>query len=111
MNSCTYIHHHLFRHGLKCCPVCLRTTEVPHDMVEDLLTDLQPRFRPQDYNLLFNNCNHFSNELSLLLTGNGIPVSTMQHACTPVLHLPCLVPMLHAVAGHVPFCENTLPHR
>jgi hypothetical protein len=44
-------------------------------MVEQLVADVQPRYRPQDYNLLFNNCNHFTNELGLLLTGEGLPVS------------------------------------
>lgn len=44
-------------------------------MVDDLVSDLQPSFRPQDYNLLFNNCNHFSHQLAQLLVGEGIPVS------------------------------------
>lgn len=48
---------------------------MPPDMVEQLVADVQPRYRPQDYNLLFNNCNHFTNELGLLLTGEGLPVS------------------------------------
>eukprot|EP00877_Chromochloris_zofingiensis_P014058 jgi/Chrzof1/8906/Cz03g28200.t1 len=81
--------------------VDLGTTEVPHDMVEDLLTDLQPRFRPQDYNLLFNNCNHFSNELSLLLTGNGIPEYILSQA-QDVLDTPMgqmLMPMLLQMEG------------
>jgi hypothetical protein len=48
---------------------------VPHELVHELLADLAPRFRQQDYSLLFHNCNHFSNELALLLTGEAIPVS------------------------------------
>lgn len=44
------------------------------DVLDDLLSDLAPRFRPQDYNLLFHNCNTFSNELVQLLTGESLPV-------------------------------------
>lgn len=50
-------------------------SEVTQDVLEDLLEDLAPRFRPQDYNLLFHNCNTFSNELVQLLTGESLPVS------------------------------------
>ncbi|GFH26997.1 DUF862 domain-containing protein [Haematococcus lacustris] len=43
-------------------------------MILDLIRDLSlSRFRPEDYSLLTNNCNHFTNEVSLLLTGSGIP--------------------------------------
>ena len=31
--------------------VALGATEVPPDMVEDLIADLAPRFRPEDYNV------------------------------------------------------------
>lgn len=68
--ACTGADHSRCWHG-----ACCRTTEVPPDMVEQLVADVQPRYRPQDYNLLFNNCNHFTNELGLLLTGEGLPVS------------------------------------
>jgi hypothetical protein len=50
-------------------------SEVTQDVLGDLLEDLAPRFRPQDYNLLFHNCNTFSNELVQLLTGESLPVS------------------------------------
>lgn len=55
-------------------PFC-STTEVPKEMVDDLLADLRPRYLPEHYNLLFHNCNTFSNELCQLLTGEGLPVS------------------------------------
>jgi hypothetical protein len=50
-------------------------SEVTLDVLAELLEDLAPRFRPQDYNLLFHNCNTFSNELVQLLTGESLPVS------------------------------------
>lgn len=53
-----------------------RETEVTPDILEELLSDLAPRYRPQDYNLLFHNCNTFSNELVQLLTGESLPVSS-----------------------------------
>jgi hypothetical protein len=52
---------------------------VTPDVLEELLSDLAPRFRPQDYNLLWHNCNTFSNELVQLLTGEALPVSFRAH--------------------------------
>ncbi|KAL6762180.1 PPPDE putative peptidase domain-containing protein [Haematococcus lacustris] len=54
--------------------VSLGSTHLPRSMILDLIRDLSlSRFRPEDYSLLTNNCNHFTNEVSLLLTGSGIP--------------------------------------
>ncbi|KAI8475014.1 MAG: PPPDE putative peptidase domain-containing protein [Monoraphidium minutum] len=53
--------------------VVLGSTEVPPDMLHTLIADLRPRFRPDDYNLLQHNCNHFTSELAQLLTGEDIP--------------------------------------
>ncbi|MEW5302497.1 MAG: hypothetical protein WDW36_005277 [Sanguina aurantia] len=51
-----------------------RTTGIPTDIIDELLMDLgNGQFRAQDYNLIYNNCNHFSHQLSQLLTGQGIP--------------------------------------
>lgn len=55
-------------------PAC-STSEIPQEMLDDLISDLRPRFMPEHYNLLFHNCNTFSNELAQLLTGEGLPVS------------------------------------
>ncbi|WIA38347.1 hypothetical protein OEZ86_001681 [Tetradesmus obliquus] len=49
------------------------TSEVDPAMLNELLADISPRFRPQDYSLLTHNCNHFSNELVQLLTGESVP--------------------------------------
>lgn len=51
-------------------------------MLEELLSDLVPRFRPQDYNLLWRNCNTFSNELVQLLTGEALPVRGPASSCS-----------------------------
>lgn len=48
-------------------------THVPQDVLEEFLVDLSARFGPLHYDLLDNNCNNFSNEVSQMLTGCGIP--------------------------------------
>ncbi|GBF96242.1 hypothetical protein Rsub_08787 [Raphidocelis subcapitata] len=60
--------------------IVLGSTEVPPEMVKDIVNDLRPRFRPQDYNLIQNNCNHFSSELAQLLTGEDIPAFVKDQA-------------------------------
>lgn len=70
-----------------CCCSCSES-EVTSDVLDDLLSDLAPRFRPQDYNILFHNCNTFSNELVQLLTGESLPVS---RACKHRVPLFCRV--------------------
>lgn len=39
----------------------------------EFLNDIAPRFAPEKYNLFTNNCNNFSNECAMFLTGSGIP--------------------------------------
>jgi hypothetical protein len=53
--------------------VDLGTTFLEEDIIEGLLIELSERFTPEAYSLFSNNCNTFSNELALLLTGNSIP--------------------------------------
>ncbi|KAH7616644.1 hypothetical protein Ndes2526B_g08741 [Nannochloris sp. 'desiccata'] len=53
--------------------VDLGTTFLEEDIIEGLLIELSERFTPEAYSLFSNNCNTFSNELALLLTGNTIP--------------------------------------
>lgn len=74
----------------------LGCTQVDAQMREQLLQDLAPRYGPQDYSLLFHNCNTFSNEFSLLLTGQGIPEYVLSQA-QEVLSTPfgeMMLPML-----------------
>ncbi|PNW75899.1 hypothetical protein CHLRE_12g555850v5 [Chlamydomonas reinhardtii] len=51
----------------------LGVTHIPKDLREELLADLSQRFRPQDYNLISKNCNHFSSAFVELLTGSPVP--------------------------------------
>jgi hypothetical protein len=45
---------------------------------EAFLDRVRPRFRMQDYDLLKHNCNNFTNECSIFLTGAGIPVDVIE---------------------------------
>eukprot|EP00741_Cyanophora_paradoxa_P000460 tig00000405_g448.t1 len=51
----------------------LGRTEVPQEVFQDFLREISPRFTVQTYSLLYHNCNTFTNECSLFLTGNPIP--------------------------------------
>jgi hypothetical protein len=53
--------------------VDLGETCLSEDIIEGLLIELSTKYTPENYSLLSNNCNSFSNELSQLLTGNSIP--------------------------------------
>ena len=53
-------------------------TELPMEILEDYLEDIQPRFTPATYHLLHHNCNHFTHELASFLLGTGIPVDIVR---------------------------------
>jgi len=55
----------------------LGVTEIPKEVREELIRDMSGRFTPETYNLINNNCNNFSDELSTMLTGNGIPADIL----------------------------------
>jgi len=48
-------------------------TEIDRTILEELLQDLQEQFHGNKYHLLYNNCNHFSQELINFLVGKDIP--------------------------------------
>ncbi|KAF8062009.1 Desi1 [Scenedesmus sp. PABB004] len=53
----------------------LGTTEVPREMVAELVAELATsRFTPTAYQLISMNCTHFAHELAQLLVGEGLPV-------------------------------------
>ncbi|KAF5832430.1 PPPDE putative peptidase domain-containing protein [Dunaliella salina] len=55
----------------------LGMTQLPPEIIRAIAEDLgQSKFRQQDYNLIKNNCNHFSHTFSSLICGEGIPEST-----------------------------------
>ncbi|XP_037406281.1 uncharacterized protein LOC119268685 isoform X1 [Triticum dicoccoides] len=48
-------------------------THVGKEDFEDFLHEISPRYTPETYNLLSNNCNHFSNEVVKFLVGSTVP--------------------------------------
>ncbi|KAJ1485491.1 PPPDE putative peptidase domain-containing protein, partial [Baffinella frigidus] len=53
--------------------VPLGETHIPEEVFEEFIQDISSRFSVHNYDLLDNNCNNFSAEASLFLTGNSIP--------------------------------------
>ena len=51
-------------------------------MLHEFLKQLEPRYNAGTYDLLSNNCNNFSEELSQFLLGVSIPVSDASSAET-----------------------------
>jgi len=51
----------------------LGETSIPEDVFIEFLNDISPRFSMDTYDLLRNNCNHFSEEAAKFLTGKSIP--------------------------------------
>ena len=51
----------------------LGETQIPPDVFEDFLAEIQERFVAERYNLIHHNCNHFTHEVSLFLLGVGLP--------------------------------------
>ncbi|USW46763.1 Putative PPPDE peptidase domain-containing protein [Septoria linicola] len=58
---------------------------------EDILKDIGEKFLGPRYNLLTNNCNHFTSALVLALTGKAAP-GWLNRAAGIGLALPCVVP-------------------
>mmetsp|Transcript_16328 Transcript_16328/g.16050 ORF Transcript_16328/g.16050 Transcript_16328/m.16050 type:complete len:347 (+) Transcript_16328:191-1231(+) len=51
----------------------LGETEIDKELFHEFLGDIKDRFSSLTYNVKTNNCNHFTNECSNFLVGNGIP--------------------------------------
>eukprot|EP01024_Parvocaulis_polyphysoides_P009742 TRINITY_DN13134_c0_g2_i2.p1 TRINITY_DN13134_c0_g2~~TRINITY_DN13134_c0_g2_i2.p1 ORF type:complete len:196 (+),score=20.27 TRINITY_DN13134_c0_g2_i2:119-706(+) len=51
----------------------LGKTFVTQDLIDDFINDVKTRFCPENYNLITNNCNNFSDEFASFLVGTGIP--------------------------------------
>ena len=51
-----------------------RSTQIPRDSRNEYLQSLRMTYTTTAYSLFHRNCNNFSNEFSIFLTGSGIPV-------------------------------------
>ncbi|WOG86319.1 hypothetical protein DCAR_0205521 [Daucus carota subsp. sativus] len=96
----------------KSCPgfifrrsVLLGTTDMSHSEFRSFMENLSGKFHGDTYHLIAKNCNHFTNEVCLRLTGKGIPgwvnrlaklgsccncllPESIQVTAVPVRHLP-----------------------
>ena len=52
-----------------------RFTTTPREAQNEFLQSLRKTYTAKAYSLFHNNCNNFTNEFSVFLTGAGIPVS------------------------------------
>ncbi|MCJ1248400.1 hypothetical protein MMC30_005617 [Trapelia coarctata] len=59
--------------------------------IEDIIRDASAKFPGERYNLLSNNCNHFTNYMCKVLTGREMP-AWINRAARVGTALPCLVP-------------------
>ncbi len=48
-------------------------TEIPLEIFQSYLEEINDRFHMGTYNFLTNNCNHFTNEILNFLTGESLP--------------------------------------
>ena len=48
-------------------------THVAKELFEDFLLEIGPSYTPETYNILSNNCNHFSNEAVKYLVDSTVP--------------------------------------
>ena len=56
----------------------LGTTQVPQEIFEEYLREIQPRYTQETYSLMKHNCNNFSDEVSQFLVGTGIPENILR---------------------------------
>jgi hypothetical protein len=85
-------------------------TEIPEDMFMELLRDLKDRFNVNNYNVMTNNCNNFTNEAAELLLGQGIPAEIVnlpqEFLATPMGR--SLAPMMTQMQDSFKLSSNTL---
>ncbi len=53
-------------------------TEIPLEVFEAYLAEISERYNMNTYNILKNNCNHFTNEILNFLTGSDLPDSVLK---------------------------------
>ncbi len=80
-------------------------TQIPKDLFEEYLNEIRFKYSAETYNLIENNCNHFTNAIAEFLTGKGIPTDILkQHEV--LLESPMgkmIMPMLQQMGqGSVP---------
>ena len=64
----------------------LGNTDIPEEVFNTFLEGIANRYTAEAYQLFTHNCNHFSNEVSDLLTGTGIPSGLSSSVVSLLLH-------------------------
>lgn len=79
-------------------------------MFMELMRDLKDRFNMNNYNVMTNNCNNFTNEAAELLLGQGIPHEIVnlpqEFLATPMGR--SLAPMMTQMQDSFKLSSNTL---
>lgn len=73
------------------CEISQGYTNLSEEEVEDEIRMASAKFQGTGYNLLSQNCNHFTNYLSQRLTGKSVP-AWVNRAAGIGIALPCVVP-------------------
>ncbi|CRK18842.1 hypothetical protein BN1708_003186 [Verticillium longisporum] len=73
------------------CEILHGFTFMTEEEIEKILDDVSKEFQGTSYNLLTRNCNHFTSELCLKLTGQSGP-GWLNRAASIGVALPCVVP-------------------
>ena len=69
----------------------LGTTNKSHSEIRDILNDMKIDFNINSYDMLKNSCNHFSDELSMILVDSAIP-NYVNRLALIFSCVPCLIP-------------------
>lgn len=92
-------------YGIPVKEIHLGYTHLPQDLFEEFLVEIKDKYSAITYNLINNNCNHFTNAAAEFLMGKGIPDEILkQHEV--LLNSPMgsmIMPMLQQMGqGSVP---------
>ena len=71
--------------------ILLGEVSLSHSQIRDTISSLSASFLGSEYNLLTNNCNHFTSALATALTGEPIP-AWINRLATLGTWFPCLLP-------------------
>lgn len=66
--------------GMPVKEIALGSTELTKQELDDYVLSVQDQFSEQTYDIFKNNCNHYSNNLAELLTGDQIPSEYLNQA-------------------------------
>ena len=92
-------------YGIPVKEIKIGKTYIPNDLFSEYLKEIRYKYSAESYNVLNNNCNHFTNAISEFLTGKSIPNDILkQHEVllgTPMGNM--ILPMLEKMGqGSIP---------